>query len=345
MTGRERVFEAMHFRSPDKVPVRINCTPVGYYEHGDKLNRLYETIPDDFGPFRNMPVPVLPAEDFDADGHYHAFKTDNWGVTWEYRIFGIAGIPYRHPINTPEDAECYQPPMPPTLSGPEFDAYAAAVREKKEAGYHAMESDMWLNLFERLLSLYGDENVLCDIETNEREIGILADRVAEYDKAILERGVKAGVDSFLFGDDYGTERALLMSPATWRRFMKPRLKKLFQPAVDKGIDIHFHSCGQIWDILPDLKDIGVTSVWPQIPAYSMEDLARYCRQLGLAVEVHTDRANTMTYGTPRDVRELVKREYDTFRMAEGGAWFYIEADNGFPFANLEALVETIQEIR
>ncbi len=40
-----------------------------------------------------------------------------------------------------------------------------------------------------------------------------------------------------------------------------------------------------------------------------------------AVEVHTDRANTMTYGTPKQVRELVKREYDTFKMADGGVWF------------------------
>ena len=73
----------------------------------------------------------------------------------------------------------------------------------------------------------------------------------------------------------------------------------------------------------------------------MKALADRCRELGLAVEIHTDRARTMTYGTPEDVRELVKREFDTFRMQDGGSWFYVEADNGFPYANLEALVETI----
>ena len=343
MTSRERVYRAMHFQAPDKVPVRYYYCPVGYYEHGDKLNGLYASLPGDFEPYRKMPVPVIPASDFDADGNFHSFVTDDWKVTWEYRIFGITGIPFKHPVTCPEDAEAYLPPAPPPAHGAEFDTYAASIREKKAAGFHTMENCG--NLFEKLLALYGDENTLCDMETNEREINILADRIVEYDAALLERALKAGADSLIFGDDYGTERALLMSPATWRRFMKPRLIKLFRPAVDKGIDIHFHSCGQIWDILPDLKEIGVTSIWPQIPAYNMEDLARYCRELGLAVEVHTDRANTMTYGTPKDVRELVKREYDTFRMADGGAWFYIEADNGFPFANLEALVETIREIR
>jgi len=53
----------------------------------------------------------------------------------------------------------------------------------------------------------------------------------------------------------------------------------------------------------------------------------------------------MTFGSPEDVRELVFREYETFKLYDGGGWFYIEADNGFPFANIEALVRTIKEIR
>ena len=53
----------------------------------------------------------------------------------------------------------------------------------------------------------------------------------------------------------------------------------------------------------------------------------------------------MTYGTPEQVRELIKREYDTFRMWEGGSWFYVEADNGFPYDNIEAQIETIAQWR
>jgi hypothetical protein len=77
----------------------------------------------------------------------------------------------------------------------------------------------------------------------------------------------------------------------------------------------------------------------------MDELASYCRSLGLAVAVHTDRARTMTSGTPGEVRELVLRECETFRLYGGGGWFYIEADNGFPFENIEALVNTVKEIR
>jgi hypothetical protein len=162
--------------------------------------------------------------------------------------------------------------------------------------------------------------------------------------ALVKAAIAAGADGISFGDDYGTERNLSMSPQLWRSFFYPRLKTLFQPAVDAGLDIHFHSCGYIWDLLPDFAKLGVHSIWPQLPAYNMKELAERCRELGLAMAIHTDRARTMTYGSPLEVRDLVLREYETFKLRDGGGWFYIEADNGFPFANLESLVNTIKEI-
>ena len=343
MTRRERVQRAMHFKTVDKAPVRYYYCPVGYYEHGDKLNDLYATLPGDFEPFRRMPIVGPAKEEYDADGRYHAFKTDEWGVKWEYRIFGVAGIPLRHPITTPEEAEVYHTPPHVLCEGAEFDAFIKEVEVQKAQDYPVMLNGG--KLYEQMIALYGDENVLCDMAMEEAGINKLADRITEYNEALIRRAVKAGADAICFGDDYGTERSLLMSPEMWRAFFKPRLKRMFREAVDSGLDIHFHSCGQVWEILPDLKEIGVTSIWPQLPAYNMQALADRCRELQLAVEIHTDRANTMTYGTPQQVRDLVRREFDTFKMMDGGSWFYVEADNDFPFANLEALVNTIAEYR
>lgn len=201
------------------------------------------------------------------------------------------------------------------------------------------------SLFERLIALRPEEDVLCDIALGEPGINRLADRITQRNAQYVRLAVEGGADGVAFGDDYGTERGLIMSPAAWRAFIKPRLRELFAPAVKARLDIHFHSCGQIGAILEDLREIGVTSLWPQLPAYDMGELAARCRSLGLAVAVHTDRARAMTAGTPEEVRELVKREFELFRMAEGGAWFYVEADNGFPFENIAALVETIKELR
>lgn len=343
MTSRERVHHAMRYQTVDKVPVRILKTPVGFYEHGEKLNELYQTLQSDFEPFKRMPIPTIGAHQLDKDGNYYERITDRWGVTREFRIYGIQGIPSHYLLNTPEEVAAYIPPAAPACDGPEFLEYVKSVQELHDQDYYVFGNGG--SFYEQMIALYGDENVLCDLATDEPELHILADRIMENIAAHFERAIAAGVDGIRVGDDYGSEQTMIMSPDCWRRFFKPRWKELFKPIVDKGLDIHFHSCGQIMPILADLREIGVTSIWPQLPAYNMKELADYCRQLGLAVEVHTDRARTMTYGTPQQVEDLVKREFETFRMMDGGAWFYVEVDNGFPFENVEALVNTVNKLR
>ena len=342
MTSRERVAAAIHYQKPDKVPVEYLCTPVGYYEHGEKLNTLYATMPGDFAPFEHKSIPVLGPELFDKEGKYHEFRRDDWGVLWEYRIYGVAGIPYERPLEDLAKVYDYKFPEPPKAAGEQFNKDLAAGKAHREQYYHQVHAG---SLFERMLELCGDENVYCEIAEDTKEVNFLADKLTEYTRERVEYAVALGADGVSFGDDYGTERALITSPEMWRSFFKPRLKYIFEPAVKVGMTVHFHSCGQIGPIIEDLAEVGATSIWPQLPAYDMADLAALCRSTGLAIAIHTDRANTMTFGTPQQVCDLVKREYETFKMADGGSWFYIEADNGFPFENLEALVNTVKEIR
>jgi hypothetical protein len=342
MTGRQRVKAAMRYQPVDKVPLQYYYAPVGYHEHGEKLNDLFATLPGDFEPFARKPIPVIPPEDYDADGSYHAFRRDEWGTLWEYRIFGIWGMPREYPLKDISLLRDYCFPDPPAHTGPELEALKAQVVEHQRQHYCSLGAG---SLIERLKMLRPDEDVLCDIALDTPEINELADRIMEYNAHFVANAIAAGADSIHVGDDYGTERDMLMSPRLWRSFFKPRWKALFQPAVDAGLDVIFHSCGKIMPILEDIREVGATGIWPQLPAYNMQELAGHCRALGLAVAVHTDRANTMTTGTPRQVRDLVEREFEVFRMREGGSWFYVEADNGFPFRNIEALVNAIAQWR
>lgn len=127
--------------------------------------------------------------------------------------------------------------------------------------------------------------------------------------------------------------------------MKPRLAKLMEPIKSAGKKVLFHSCGLVGDILGDLKEIGADSIWPQLPLYDMRELAARCREIGLAVAIHIDRAFTMTHGSPEDVKKAVETAFEVFRPDLGGSWFYIEVDNGFPFENIEALVKSVAKYR
>jgi hypothetical protein len=329
----------MRFQPVDRAPLQYYYTPVGYYEHGEKLNALYASLPGDFEPYIKKPIPSPPPSDFDEGGFYHAFERDAWGTVWDKRIYGVAGIPCEYPLKRAEDVPGFAFPERPA-----FDLIVARERIQAWQREHYYLANAG-SLFERLISLRPQEDVLCDIALGDPLINELADRIIAYHAEDMRRAIESGADGVSFGDDYGTERGMLMSPNMWRAFFKPRLRRLFQTAVDAGLDIVFHSCGMILPILKDLKEIGVTAIWPQLPAYDMHHLAATCRELKLAVAIHTDRANAITFGTPDQVRALVSREYGIFDMANGGSWFYVEADNGFPFENIDALVTTIARWR
>jgi uroporphyrinogen decarboxylase len=73
------------------------------------------------------------------------------------------------------------------------------------------------------------------------------------------------VDGGYFGDDYGAQRGLLFSPRLWRQLIKPRLARMFAVFREAGLPVILHSDGDLWPILPDLVDIGLTCLNPVQP--------------------------------------------------------------------------------
>ena len=95
--------------------------------------------------------------------------------------------------------------------------------------------------------------------------GELLDRITEIQLALIRRYLELGVDGGYFGDDYGAQKGLIMSPASWRQLFKPRLARLFAPFRERGLPVILHSDGQIQKIIPDLIEIGLTALNPVQP--------------------------------------------------------------------------------
>jgi DNA-binding transcriptional regulator YiaG len=135
MLPRERVAAALAYRTPDRIPLQCHPSPAGLYEHGPKLLELQRACGHDFGDARLAVMPDPPGPgDFDADGRYHAIRTDSWGTTWEYRIFGIWGHPIAWPLDNLAALEAWHAPDPPPMSGPLFEAAKAAAAVRKPTG-------------------------------------------------------------------------------------------------------------------------------------------------------------------------------------------------------------------
>jgi hypothetical protein len=336
------MLTALDFQPVDIVPLQIHPSPAGLFEHGQKLLDLMRLCGHDFDDLSHLALPVVPAAEFDADGRYHKIITDAWGTTWEYRLYGVWGYRIHYPLADLSRLPDYRPPVIKLLEDEELEQARAAGAAHRQRYFHL---DGAVSLFETMQSLRPFEDVLVDITQDTPEINRLADLLMEYYSVILANALSAGVDAVAVGDDFGTQQALMISPKVWQRFFKPRYQALLKPVQQAGKHIFFHSCGRIDLILDGLREVGATAIWPQLPLFQNRALAKRCRDLGLAVQLHPDRGDLMQRASPQQVRDYLLRLVDEFDCLSGGSWLYLEVDPGFPWANVEAMFETAIELR
>ena len=101
------------------------------------------------------------------------------------------------------------------------------------------------------------------------------DKLVESHLKNLQKYIEAvgdRVQIIQFGDDLGTQEALQISPAMYRKIFKPRHEKLFRYAKEhSNAAVFLHSCGAIYDVIPDLIEIGVDVLNPvQISSPNMQ---------------------------------------------------------------------------
>ena len=80
------------------------------------------------------------------------------------------------------------------------------------------------------------------------------------------------IDCYKFGDDWGTQQGLLVSPSIWRKVFKPRYAEQFKLIHDAGKKVWFHSCGQVFDIIGDLIEVGADVI--ELPQPDLEGVER-----------------------------------------------------------------------
>jgi uroporphyrinogen decarboxylase len=131
------------------------------------------------------------------------------------------------------------------------------------------------------------------------------------------------------GDDLGGQHGPLFSPDIYRTIYKPKEKKLIS-LIKKNTDakIYFHSCGSIYEYLPDLIEIGVEVLNPvQVHAANMGS-DKLKKEFGNDLSFWgggADPVSIMSNGTVRDVEDEVKRRIDDF--SPGGGFVFASIHN------------------
>ncbi len=255
MTPKDRMRRALYHEPIDHIPTQINYTNAFGKTMAAHFGVSLEQLPDFLG---NHMVRV----DIHHDGRLSddgKVRFDWWGVGFDTQEEGyFAAI---NPLAEAQDLDLYHWPDP-QASDLLQDAQETIANRGKQ---YFIVPNLGFALFERAWSLRGFEQFLLDMASDPSYAGALLDRVTEIQLALIHRYLDIGVDGGYFGDDYGSQMNLLFSPRMWRTLIKPRLAGLFTPFKERGLPVIMHSDGQIQQILPDLLEIGLTTLNPVQP--------------------------------------------------------------------------------
>ncbi len=337
-TPRQRFLDAMNFNNPDKIPVFYHPSTAGLYVHGQKMLDLFNEYPPD-NPITFNSIPKPPAEAIDANGTYHEFKTDEWGICWEFLIYGIQGHPKKFPFDSWEAAQDYE--FPPIDSFREFQK--SDVQQKKDT--HLFISG-WISILERLHSLRPMDELMIGLATEDRHLLAFLDRLVDHWMKVIDLLIDTGIDVIFFGDDWGTQSSTLISPAMFREIFRPRYEKMMQPILKANRKIFFHCCGFMGEILDEIIDMGFHGLWPQLVLFEKDPvLFEKCEAARMTLYIHPDRQTLIPLGSPQQIEATIARYAERYHRLGGGGIFYVEIENDAPFENVEALVKAIHKYR
>lgn len=270
--------------------------------------------------------------------------TDEWGTRWGHAEGGVGATSTGYPLADWSQLDDYLAHRFPDPRAPgRLDPAAAAIREHGRSRY-CMGVNV-LTIFERLHNLRGMQEVLMDLYTNEAEIRRLLERMTEYHLELIRYWAEIGADAMFLGDDWGSQRSMLISAPMWRRLFRPHYARLFDETHRCGMDVIYHSCGNVMDIIPDLIDIGADVLDPIQPVAM--DAREIARRFGGKIAFYGG-INTQELAryTPQQAKDEVRRLIDTLGKPFGNAYMIGPANvltPEVPLANIVALCEACRE--
>jgi uroporphyrinogen decarboxylase len=235
----------------------------------------------------------------------------------------------------------------PAVDDESVQEYAARAKQVYVSTDRAVVASWRMHYLQAGQIMRGYEQFMIDLLIDEPLVRGMLDRLhAAYmkrAKSFLDAMAKY-VDIVFFADDLGTQNGPLVSPELYRKLIKPYWGELIGLVRKYNKKVLMHSCGAIWEFIPDLIEIGVDAVNPvQITAHGMDpkglkrefgkDIAFW--GCGVSTQGVLDRA------TPQQVREDAKRNIGVF--APGGGFVFTPVHNiqfNVPPENIVAAYET-----
>jgi uroporphyrinogen decarboxylase len=195
---------------------------------------------------------------------------------------------------------------------PDYLDFTETIARLKIAGDVYRPSGFWCPFFHYVADFFGMENYFVKMYTHPEVVHAVTRHVVDFHLEANRRFFAAAgdeIDAYFFGNDFGTQRGLLISREMMAEFIFPYFRQLTALAHESGYHVILHSCGSIYDVIPDLIDMGVDALHPlQARAANME-AERLAADFGgeLAFIGGIDTQDLLVNGKPDDISADVER--------------------------------------
>jgi len=346
MNSRERVMTALGHAEPDRVPVHYYATReleeklkarLGVATHDELLGRLGVDLRYISPPYRGRQPRTWD------DGR----REDIWGtvyrpVQYETGAYDEADfLPYAD-VATVDDVLAGPGPDPD-----DFDYSVVPELCRQREGFAIVAGNPGVpDMINGAGRMRGVERVVMDIGLEDTVGLAVMDRRVRFYLAHMERILEAGkgrIDILALGDDYGTQRGLLMSPGAWRKLFKPVLKRFIDLGHAYGCKTMLHCCGSSRAVFDDFLELGLDvldTVQPEAAGMDPAELkATYGDRISFCGTLSVQ--HTLPHGTREDVVAEVRHRIDV--VARGGGLILAPAhamQPDTPVDNALAIYET-----
>lgn len=335
MNSRERVKRAITFQKPDRLPISHAVLPAAALKYGAALDDILTEFREDFGWDY---MDDLPVEDYPAL-YKEGRNVDDFGTVWESKWLGICGIPVEWPIEDLSRYDAYRWPDVFSAGPPSGRLYSGHMEGYDDRWY---ARGAWISYFEQLQDLRGMENFLIDLARASTEVYRLMDDLLDFNLRWIDKWVSLEYDGLHFADDWGGQDRLLVKPDVWRRIFKPRYGEMFKRVRDAGMDVWYHTDGDIKEIFGDLIEIGVVVINCQAAAIGHDWIAQNARGK-VAFRTDIDRQRVLPFGSPGEVKEEVQRTFEACGTPDGGIVACGEVGPDVPLENVRAMYQAFRE--
>jgi len=378
-TPRKRVLTALEHKEPDRVPINfggsaqttiLECPPNGKictklykylgiqdYEEpktGPLANQVYnvdERVMEKFGSDFRLILPNPPEVRTEADGTKTVL-----GVFCGLRVkkMGYYDDVFEFPLrNCTSKKDIKRYPFWPCS-----DDYNKLTEGKREEAKNLRENTDYIIVEDTYLAypslmysmLTGYDKWLMDMKLDPKFYFALSDKLFEVGLNIVEKFIGAigdYIDIVGTYDDLGTQQGPLLSHKDYVKFIKPYEKQMIE-YIKKytNAKIYRHSCGSVYEFIPDFIEIGVDILNPVQPLAKNMEPWRLKKEFGkyLSFMGGIDIQELLPHGTPEEVKQGVKNTIKAY--APGGGYILATSHNiepDTPVENIVAMFEAAQE--